>query len=242
MLTRTTSRKSAAVSFLASPHHGYEDSSRLLTAGVPIVQAAGRGMVLAVFDGIGSAPQGKQAADHMAKSLESFFHNPEVTPATWEYLSALLYQANCEIHAWGYVPGTSLPLGGCVGTIAWYLEDHLIIFHAGDTVGMVLTPDGEVRTLTRLHESREGITRYFGMGTSLRIDIESTSVDEGDLILLVSDGVTKAYSNEEAAALVKDLHGRTNDLGQIAQELVQLSRACGSKDEITVVLAEIEEE
>lgn len=119
------------------------------------------------------------------------------------------------------------------------LEERLTVFHAGDTVGMVLTPDGEVRTLTRLHESRDGISRYFGMGSALRIDVECTLVEDGDMVLLMSDGVTKAFSNEEAAALVWQISSKTEDLGRVTHELVFQSRTRGSLDDITVVMAEL---
>jgi serine/threonine protein phosphatase PrpC len=50
-----------------------------------------------------------------------------------------------------------------------------------------------VRQLTRLHELGGAIYRYFGLETYLKINTENVPLKEGDRLLLVSDGVTKAF-------------------------------------------------
>ena len=239
-MKQTEQKGNAVVSWLSSPKHPYEDRYRLLPNEIPLVKAANRGELFAVLDGIGSAPKGMSAAQHMADSILDFFRSAKDIKPEWESVRDILYQANLEITSWGVMEGTTRPLGGCAGTGAWCYQDRLTIFHAGDTVGMLLRPGEKPRILTRLHEVNGGIFRYFGLGETLEIDVESLVVEEGDLILLMSDGVTKTFSTTEAADLVMDTFNDTGDIGIAAQELTRCSRTRGSSDDITVVLVEVE--
>ncbi len=241
-MKQTEQRGNAAVSWLASPKHPYEDRYRLLPREIPLVESAKRGELFAVLDGIGSAPMGTSAAQTMADSLLDFFRKPDEISADREGLYSLLCQANLEINSWGFMKGTSVPLGGCVGTIAWCYQDQLTLFHVGDTVGLLLRQDDEPHVLTKTHELRGGISRYFGLGKTLEIDVVSADIEDGDLILLMSDGVTKTFSTTEAATLVMDTFNDTGagDIGMAAEELTTCSRIKGSSDDITVVLVEVE--
>jgi len=72
-MKQTDRRGNAVVSWLASPSHPYEDSSSILSRDVPLVRSAKKGELFAVFDGIGSAPEGGRSARTMAASLSQFF-------------------------------------------------------------------------------------------------------------------------------------------------------------------------
>lgn len=145
-------------------------------------------------------------------------------------------EANMDIHKWGLVPGTDSPLGGCAGTVAWIFRESLIIFHAGDTVALLIR-NGIARQLTCLHEIDGGIYRYFGLGQDLEIDIHEETLQEYDRILLISDGVTKAYHPVEAAELVE----KHDDISLSVSELVRMCRLKGSSDDITAVLIDVGE-
>lgn len=242
-ILKSSERKgNAAVSWLASPKHPYEDRFRLLPQEIPLVKKANRGEIFAVLDGIGSAPLGMSAAQSVADSLIEFFRLPDTVKADWEALYSILFQTNLDIHSWGFIDGTNRPLGGCAGTIAWYFENRLTLFHAGDTVGIHLRPKERPRILTKLHEVNGAIFRYFGLGKELTIDVVSMAVEDGDLVLLISDGVTKAFGTSEAAEYVMDALTQSGDICRAADQLVLNSRNRGSTDDITVVLFEVEDE
>lgn len=71
-MRQTETRGCAAVSWLKSPKHPYEDRYRLLTSDIVLVSRAHRGELFGVFDGIGSAPMGMAVAQAMADSQAAF--------------------------------------------------------------------------------------------------------------------------------------------------------------------------
>lgn len=73
------------------------------------------------------------------------------------------------------------------------------------------------------------------------MEVKREQLEYGDLILLVSDGVTKAFSATESAHLILEQYDRTGDIGAAAQELVTRSRSKRSTDDITAMLIEVEE-
>jgi protein phosphatase len=244
-MNNTERKGCAAVSWLKnakSSSKPYEDRYRLLTKDISIVGKSGRGELFAVLDGIGGAPRGMQAAQAVADCLLDFYRKPENISADSLGLNELLLQSNQAINDWGCMEGTDRPLGGAAGTIAWIHDQHLTLFHAGDTAGILLRENHPPRLLTGLHEFDGGITRYFGLGRRLELEVKTLPLVDGDLILLVSDGVTKVFSTTEAANLVQEIYDKTGDIGMAAEELVIRSRSKKSVDDITAMVIEIEEE
>jgi PPM family protein phosphatase len=231
-------RGTAAVAWLpGTAHKYYEDRYRLLPREVALVGRQNRGELFAVFDGIGGAPKGRQAAQEMSDWLVRFYQHPLLYPGSCEGLYQLLMEANLAIFDWGLMPGTNTPLGGCAGTIAWLFDQDLLLYHAGDTTG-ILMRDDECSLLTRAHEKGNVMYRYFGLGPTLEIEFSQTAVEELDRILLISDGVTKAFDPLQAA----DLVNTHSDICRAATDLANRSRALGSQDDITVLLIEVDSE
>jgi PPM family protein phosphatase len=231
-------RGSAAASYLKGTNHKYyEDSFRMLPRDISLVKQKKRGELFAVFDGIGSAPEGRHAAQEIAESLLRFFREPDAYSASLEGIKTLLMEANLTIHQWGFMPGTDRPLGGCAGTVMWLIKENLYIFHAGDTAALLIR-DGKGMELTKPHQTSDGaIYRYFGLGSDLQIDIECFQIEESDRILLLTDGMTKVIHPVKAVDIIEQYI----DLPLAVKTLVQRSRTMGSIDDITAMLIQVEE-
>ena len=144
-------REGVAVAYAKGiKHRYYEDAFRMLSRDVPLVGQKNRGEVFSVFDGIGSAPEGRHAAQVMADALVRFFREPDVYLSSDKGLLKVLEEANMEIFSWGFVGDTDLPMGGCAGTVIWLFEDKLHVFHAGDTSAALIRGES-VKVLTREH-------------------------------------------------------------------------------------------
>jgi serine/threonine protein phosphatase PrpC len=227
---------SAAVHMLTSPRHPYEDRSLMLGPRHPKVAAAGRGHIYAVMDGVGGAPQGMQAAQLIADGLVAFFDKPSVAPSP-EGLIELMHIINDRANAIGFIEGSDRPLAAAAATVAWFAPDErLHILHAGDTAGWRF--DGErVVPLTRVHGDRKVLRRYVGQGSAFALDCSSIAMEEGEMLVLATDGVTKALSQADVAAIMRELPTPA----RAAREIVERSRRRGSDDDITCLVAELEE-
>jgi len=221
-----------------------EDHHRLFSDASPLVRSAGRGQLFGVFDGMGSTPRAAEAAWHMGQSLIDFFKT--MPPPAPEQIIKLLCQANQEIHGWGFVAsGQARHQGACAGTVVWLYERRAYIFHAGDTRALLLRARGEGNdfdALTTDHAEGHVLHRYFGLGDELAIEQKSTIVADGDILVLMTDGVTTAMRNEEIAAQVRGwISCPSGSAGLAAQKLCELARELGSRDDITAVIVEIVE-
>lgn len=215
-----------------------EDRYRLLGAIIPLVAKARRGQLFAVFDGIGGAPRGMDAAQAMCDALVTFFRNDIHQEPSSESLRQLLVDTSYTINRWGCLPGTTRPDGGCAGTLAWFYKQQVVIFHAGDTVGYLLQ-ESRITPLTREHGNDKIIENYFGLGQELLIDVFSQDVEEGDVIILVTDGVTKALSALTISEIIVANNRGGGGPQRAAEELCRLAKVRGSQDDITAVLIEV---
>lgn len=227
----------AAVAWLTGiSHRFYEDRYRILSKDIPLVKNANRGEIFAVFDGIGGAPKGREAAQELSDWLIRFYKEPDNYPASQDGLHQLLMNANMAVYNWGPMAGTDRPLGGCAGTVVWINDHDLFLFHAGDTVAMLIR-DGQGTQLTQTHGAGNILYLYYRLGPNLRIDMEHLALEDFDRILLLSDGITKVYDPLQAVEIVEQY----KDISRGAVDLAQRSRSRGSPDDITVMLIEVEE-
>jgi serine/threonine protein phosphatase PrpC len=202
----------------------------------PKVATAGRGHIYAVMDGVGGAPKGMQAAQLIADGLVAFFGTTSFAPSQ-EGLIELLRTINDRAHALGFIEGSDRPLAAAAATVAWFSPSERVhILHVGDT--MAWRFDGErLVPLTRVHGDRKILSRYVGQGSDFQLDCSSVAMEEGEMLVLATDGVTKALSQPEVAAIIRELPTPA----RAAREVVERARRRGSDDDITCLVAELEE-
>ena len=90
----------------------------------------------------------------------------------------------------------------------------------------------------QMSASRNLITRALGIADQVEVDVAQDTVENGDLYLLCSDGLTDLVTDEEILQLLllyKD------DLESGCKELIALANEKGGKDNISVILAGLQE-
>ena len=123
-------------------HHRFnEDRICMLGNKAPKIRQMNYGEMFAVFDGMGSAPKGTDAAQHMCDVLMAVYDG-KAKPSLKDFHD-LLFQGNMDINAWGCNEGTKIEMGACAGTIVWFQEETMTVFHAGDTIGLLIKNDSD---------------------------------------------------------------------------------------------------
>jgi len=142
---------------------------------------------------------------------------------------------------------------GMATTVAAVLleKDKANIAHVGDS-RVYLIRGGDIRLLTndhswvneqvmsglidseqaRTHPLRNVVTRALGGKEGLDVDMQVLELQDGDLLLLCSDGLTSMVEDVEILGVVKA--GR-REANAVARRLVEAANSSGGEDNITAI-------
>ena len=125
-----------------------------------------------------------------------------------------------------------------VGDSRLYLIDDGIeqITHDHSLVEEMIRIGELQRKDAKNYPDRTVITRAIGGRVPVRVDFFDVKLEHGDKILLCSDGLTNMVEDEEILEIVR----KSSSIEEAASTLVDTANKNGGKDNISVVLAEIE--
>jgi len=203
-----------------------------------------------VADGMGGHAAGEVASEIAVKTIE------ELAPhhADAEALGQAVEQANRDIIN-AALSGQGRDGMGTTVTAAILERNRLVIAQVGDSRAYLLH-NGELTQLTRdhslmanmieagqitpeearYHPNRSVITRALGNDPDTVPDLYEINVEDGDRLLLCSDGLYSMLEDDEIAAVMR----RVNDPQRCATMLVNGAIAAGGHDNVTVVVADAE--
>ena len=96
---------------------------------------------------------------------------------------------------------------------------------------------GEIdRESARNHPNKNIITRAVGVGDEVEADFYDVPIQKGDTILLCSDGLSNMLEDEE----IRMVSSAQRDLLEKTDALVRIANQNGGKDNISVVMIEVE--
>jgi protein phosphatase len=149
---------------------------------------------------------------------------------------------------------SSVQLRGMGTTLVAALSrgEDLVVAHVGDSRAYLLR-GGTIRRLTRdhswvneqvqlgvlseeeasRHPFRNVITRALGGSEPVPVDAVATSLEEGDMVLLCTDGLNGMVSDSDILGLVQTAG---DDLEGAVTRLVAAANTAGGEDNVTVVL------
>lgn len=198
-----------------------------------------KGILAAVADGVSGHGGGREAAEYTVRGLLTDYY---AAPDTWDAPMAIDRVANA-INRWVIAQGhahaewrgmattlTALVLRGRRYTVA----------HAGDTRCYLLR-DGHLSQLTTDHvwdrpEMQHVLTRGIGIDERLHLDFIDGDAQEGDLFLLLSDGIWEPLRDTGLKALALE-HA---DPQALAQALADMALSRGSRDNCTALALRID--
>lgn len=113
-------------------------------------------------------------------------------------------------------------------TIKQVTEDHSLV------EAMVKT--GELdRCEARVHPNKNIITRAIGANISVEPDFFEVNLEEGDTVLMCSDGLTNMLEDEKIERIIRE----NTDPEKAAETLVKCANENGGKDNIAIVIIKV---
>ena len=203
-----------------------------------------------VADGMGGHKAGDFASRFTVESLiDSITNDAEHNPI--KIIRSAMETANTLLREKAKEDETRLGMGTTlvVATIAGH---YLYVANLGDSRLYVVSEEiqqvtrdhslveemiriGEInREEAHNHPDKNVITRAIGVSSEVDIDFFDLKLQEHDIILLCSDGLSNMVKDEEISKIVKT----GSDLSEIAARLIERANENGGKDNIAVVLIE----
>jgi protein phosphatase len=208
-----------------------------------------------VADGMGGAAAGETASQIFAQTAEDVFTDsvPQSEQDVLECVQSTFRYANDQILA--HVAEHPEHKGmGCTAELLAITGTGFVVGHMGDSrtyrfrngILKQLTKDHSLvqdqidqglitEEQARTHSMRNVILRAVGVRPSPVLDTLRGPVYKGDLFLLCSDGLTDLVEDSSISEVL------CMDAGLVfkTEQLIDLAKTAGGKDNITVVLAEV---
>jgi protein phosphatase len=218
-----------------------------------------RGVLFGVADGMGGALAGevasKMAVEALASAVDQLREEDDDETARDRVLDAIA-QANSRI----YEASASNPQQRGMGTTltsALLCDGRCLFFQVGDSKGFIFR-EGHLHQMTEdqsligklihdkvitpedaehLEGGRNIILQALGAEPTVKVDVSTSSLFEGDWVLLCTDGLHGSIRQKE----IEEIVGRAADPGKLAEDLVRAARDRGGPDNITVVVITVRE-
>lgn len=209
-----------------------------------------------VADGMGGQAGGELASSMFASAVDNMLHDQEEIS---EEKSALQVQAafelaNVRILAHAHADPSFAGMG-CTGEVLVFCGSRFVLGHVGDSRTYMLR-NGSLRQLTKDHSLVESqveqgllsrqeartsrfrniLLRAVGSAEKLEVDLLQGDLQQGDIFLLCSDGLHGMVEDE----VIKSVLAFDAPLDLKAEMLVNMANDAGGRDNITVVLAQVQ--
>ncbi len=215
----------------------------------------GKGALFVVADGMGGHERGEVASELTIQQVkEAYYHDlqgdiPTALRNAVQQANIAICQANEAKRGQGddgFGMGTT-----CVAAVLH--EQTLYAANVGDSRVYVLH-NGQLRQITRdhslvaqmvergeitpaqvrTHEKRNQIYRSLGEKPELEVDLYTESVQEGDTVILCTDGLWEMMEDEELSAIVEQ-----DDPEESVQRLIARANEAGGQDNVTAIVVRV---
>ena len=205
-----------------------------------------------VCDGMGGAMGGNVASETAAKmiadKLSSGYHEGMNDNSLKHLIVSSVEAANASVYSKAKSDESLFGMG-TTAVVAVLIADCLYLANVGDSriyvisensinqlttdhsVVQLMIDNGEItREEAREHPKKNVITRALGVDESVRIDYSQEVYNEGDIILLCTDGLTNLVEDADILKICNE-----NDSYTLAEKLCVKANANGGRDNVTVV-------
>lgn len=191
-----------------------------------------------VADGVGGGPSGDLASRMVVNTVYETFRDGAVSE---DAVVQSMCKANERIHR----AAQEQNLKGMASTVVagWQFGSRLICFNVGDC-RLYRLRNGEMVQLSRDHTRaiqkapnvlKQVVTNAVGIKPNLQVDVSHHDCQKGDLLLLMTDGISDLLDEEAILRVVLS----SLSLAEKARALVAESEQRGGQDDKTVILAQL---
>lgn len=212
-----------------------------------------RGVLLVLADGMGGAAAGEVASRLAVDTLRDAYGGAKKRGQPREALAHAIGEANRAVHARA-AADAQLAGMGTTCTAAAIVGNELTLGHVGDSRAYRVTAKS-IEQLTLDHTLAEEmarvagasgttapavsshvLTRCIGGAPDVQADVSPTPItlEDGTALVLCSDGLSNEVESEEIHEIVA-----THDPAAACEALVELARARGGADNITVIVGRV---
>jgi serine/threonine protein phosphatase PrpC len=206
------------------------------------------GELLIVCDGMGGHAAGEVASRLGVETILSTYYS-DASPDRVDVLRRAFERANARIHAEGR--GAM----GTTGVAALFYQGMLHVANVGDSRAYLIRND-EICQVSRDHSLvgeqvaagvitadqarssyyRNVITRALGYQSEVQVDLFHLPLQAGDMVVLCSDGLHGLVGDEEICEIVRSM-----PLADAVDRLIDLANERGGTDNITAIVAQVDE-
>lgn len=213
-----------------------------------------RGALFVVSDGMGGHNHGEVASELAVQKVKECYYQdlqndiPTALKDAIKQANVAIYEANEAVRK----PGTNdLVMGAtCVAAVlhdqtlyaANVGDSRIYVLHEGDlrqvthdhSLVAQLVEQGEITSAeARTHEKRNQIYRALGL-PDVEVDIFTEPVQEGDTLILCTDGLSGVIEDEDLHAIVAQY-----DPEESVQHLIARANEAGGPDNVTAIVVRV---
>lgn len=209
-------------------------------------------------DGMGGYTGGEIASNMAVTSVKSYIYNNysktkleidsviNLLKDATQYANMVVYEKTRQI--------AELEEMGTTLEIALIIEDKIYISHIGDS-RVYKIKNGQIKQITKdhsyvenlikdgkltreeakFHPQKNILTKALGCTAFVEPDLLVEKIEENDIILICSDGLTNMLSDEEIMKIIKENPESPN------KELILAANKAGGTDNITVIIIQNED-
>jgi len=206
-----------------------------------LAQLESKGITVAIADGMSGSDGGKEASQ---VSVSQFLSDYYGTPESWTVKQAAT-KILTALNTWLYSQGQQ-KYGTAKGMVTTFSavvikSQTAHLFHVGDSRIYRLRGSDLVQ-MTRDHRvwisnDRDYLSRAMGIDTHLEIDYRASTVQEGDIYLLTTDGIHDFVGDIEVQEIIESCKDNPQ---KASDKLVKAATANESNDNISAQVLKIE--
>lgn len=213
--------------------------------------------IFAIADGMGGHNKGEVASQLAVENIIELFNDKLIQNDTIkiEYIDDIIKQSYNTVNSMIYEKSKediSYEGMGTTLTLAVLYQGKAYIANVGDSRCYLVNKEGKLEKITsdhsiveeyvkakiiteeeaRVHPDRNKITRAVGTEPVVVVDIFTRELEDGERLLLATDGLTGAADREE----IEKSFVNNDDANVIADNLIDLANSSSGKDNVTVII------